>query len=64
MLPPDDSCGAQEMQEVAVHQICLKMNKGYKQSRKRIWPQKAELHMKGMNLVSSKACIFLYIEEH
>ena len=31
-------------------------------TRKRDWPQIAEVHMKGMTLVSTEDCIFPYIE--
>ena len=47
------------------HLPLLVVNKelGCKQSRNRIWPQIAEVHTKGMNSVSSEACIFSYKED-
>jgi len=38
-------------------------NGGCKQLGNRIWPQIAEVHVKGMNSVSPEACIFPYTEE-
>jgi len=33
-----------------------------RRTMKQEWPQIAEVHMKGMNLVSPEACIFPYLE--
>ena len=46
------------------HPPHLNKELGYKQSGNRIWPQVAEVLMKGKNSVSPEACIFPYIEEH
>ena len=64
-MPPSRTVTAEDlggMQEAAIHHIYHSLwwtgSEECKQSRNRMWPQIAEVHMKGMDSGSPEACIF------